>query len=107
MRNDSPCCIGGMPFGIWGVAAFLIFLVVALRVLYLNYKHGDPALKNLNTFLLAVFAARTLFFFFVFGAIQLDMAIFAGLIGFSVSVNGGVRRTPFPEDAPAVEPASA
>jgi O-antigen ligase len=81
-----------IPFGIWGVMAFLAFFVAGFRVLYLNFRHGDPALKNINTVLLSMFIARFIFFCTVYGAIHLDFLTFAGLVGMSVSLNGGVAR---------------
>jgi hypothetical protein len=79
-----------IPFGIYGVVAFCWFLYVGLSVLYRYWKFGDPALRNINTLLLAAFAARTLFFFVVFGSLYSDLAVFAGLLGFAVSLNGPV-----------------
>lgn len=81
-----------IPFGIWGMIALLWLLFAAGRVLYRNYRFGDSAIKNLNTFLWAAFVARALFFFAGFGSLHSDLTIFLGLVGFSVAVNGGVRR---------------
>jgi hypothetical protein len=77
-----------MPFGIWGAIGFVWFLAASLRYLYGNYRLGDPQLKQINTCLLAAFAAKVLFFTFVFGSFQNDLYFFAGLMGFSVSLNG-------------------
>src|SRR5882724_11747360 len=44
-----------LTFGIWGAIAFLWFLTAAVRVLYANYRNGDPALRTINTLLLASF----------------------------------------------------
>src|SRR5207244_1581023 len=55
-----------IPFGIWGVLAFLFFLGACFHVLFRNYRYGDPAAKHINTFLLAFFLTRAVFFFFVF-----------------------------------------
>lgn len=79
-----------IPFGIWGLLAFLAFLVAATRVLYRNYRYGDPLLRRINTLLFSFFVAKLIFFLGVFGAIHLDMAIFAGIVGLSVSINGGM-----------------
>lgn len=79
-------------FGIFGALAFIWFLAASLRVLYRNYRYGEPALRNLNTLLLAYFAARVVFFFFVFGSFHTDLFLFTGIIGLSVSLNGGVAR---------------
>src|ERR1039458_5335788 len=84
-----------IPFGIWGMLAFLGFLFAAGRVLYANYRYSDPALQLVNAILLAMFLKSGLLFFG--GALSSDMMTFASLVGFSVSLNGGVRQ-------PAVEP---
>jgi O-antigen ligase len=79
-----------IPFGIWGLVAFLAFVVAALRLLYRNYRHGDPSLRRVNTLLFSFFVAKLIFFLGVFGAIHLDMATFVGIVGLSVSLNGGM-----------------
>jgi O-antigen ligase len=77
-----------MPFGLYGMVAFVWFLTAALRVLYRNWKFGDPTLQNLNALLLASFAGRAFFFFSVFGGLHSDMSYFVGLLGLSVALNG-------------------
>ena len=77
-------------FGIPGVIAFLWFMTAGVRALYQNYKYGDEAHKRLNTFLLAYFLCKILIFFFIFGSFYSDMTLFAGLLGLSVAINGGV-----------------
>jgi hypothetical protein len=67
-------------------------LVVALRALYLNHRHSTPGLQTINTFLLAFFIARIVLFCFVFGGFHGDVALFVGVVGLSISLNGGVRR---------------
>jgi hypothetical protein len=81
-----------IPFGIWGVIGFLWFVIAALRVLYLNYRYADPALKTINSFLLALFAAHAIMFLFIGGDFSTEMSPFCGVLGLSVSFNGGVRR---------------
>jgi hypothetical protein len=81
-----------IPFGIWGVIAFLAFLIAAGRVLYFNYRNGVPELRNINIFLFALFIGQVIFFFLVFGAVNSDMPKFCGWVGLSVALNGGVRR---------------
>ena len=83
-----------VPFGAFGTLAFLAFCCAALRVLWLNHRHGDPALRLLNVFLLSAFVARFIFYWAVFGAFASDLAIFAGLAGLSVAINGGVCNAP-------------
>lgn len=91
-----------IPLGIFGVIGFLWFLVAGLRVLRNNFRHGDPELRQVNTFLLSYFIARTLYFCFVFGSFYGELAVFTGLIGLSVSINGGMRK---PAPAPIEKPA--
>jgi O-antigen ligase len=81
-----------IPFGVWGAAAFLWFLAAGWRVVYLNYRYGDPNLRIINSFLLAGFITRILIFMFIFGAFDGDMHFFVGYLGFSVCLNGGVCR---------------
>jgi hypothetical protein len=57
-----------------------------------------------NTLLLAVFAAQAVFFFTVFGALDSDMAFFAGVLGLSVALNGAdASRAQAEESATGVE----
>lgn len=79
-----------IPFGIWGVIGYLWFLVAALQALWRNYKHGDIEIKNINTLLLSCFIAKTILFLFIFGGFYSDLAVFLGIVGFSISVNGGI-----------------
>lgn len=78
-----------IPLGIFGVIGFLWFLTASIKTLVNNYRHGDPEHHQINTFLLAYFLTKTLFFFAVFGGFQNDLAIFVGLTALSVSINGG------------------
>ncbi len=81
-----------LPFGILGTIAFLWFFFAAFRGLYFNWRYGDLDLIHVNSLLLALFCARGLLFFFIFGGFYGDIANFVGLIGFSVSLNGGIRQ---------------
>jgi len=87
-----------MPLGIWGVIGFLWFLGASFHVLHRNYRYGNPVLRSANAFLLAAFVAQTIMFWFVFGSFFLDLPKFCGLVGMSVSLNGGVSR-PLPVTA--------
>lgn len=89
-----------IPFGIWGVAAFLWFTLAALKVLYRNYKYGDESLRFINTFLLAAYLVRLFMFLFIVGGFGSDMMYFVGLVGFGISVNGGMARRPAPAELP-------
>jgi len=79
-------------FGIWGVFAFIWFQVAAFRILHRNYRYGDPALKLVNSMLLASFIVKTLMFWLIAGGFYSDMLTFAGWLGLSVALNGGVAR---------------
>ena len=81
-----------IPFGIWGVIAIIWFWIACIRALYDNYHYGDPPLRNINIFLFAYFIAKVLSFLIVFGGLYGDMQGFIGIIGLSVSLNGGIRR---------------
>lgn len=81
-----------LPFGIFGAIAFIWLMVAGIRVMYHNYQFGDPAYRNLNTFLFAYFVVKVVFFFAVFGSLHSDLQLFLGLLGLSISVNGGVAK---------------
>ena len=81
-----------LTFGIFGSIAFVWLLVAGIRVFYQNYQFGDPAYHNINVFLLAYFVVKVIFFFTVFGGLYADLPLFMGLIGLSISLNGGVAK---------------
>jgi hypothetical protein len=81
-------------FGIYGCVAFVWFLFACHRLMWRYLKSGHPSLRNINALIFASFAAKTILFFFVFGALHTDMVSFAGLIGLSVALNAAV---PAPE----------
>jgi hypothetical protein len=81
-----------IPLGGLGVIAFAWLLYAGGRVLYQNYQFGLPQLKLANRFIFAYFLARIAFFVLVFGSFYLDLCVFTGLIGLSLSLNGGVSR---------------
>jgi O-antigen ligase len=81
-----------LPFGIFGVLGFVWFLVAVWRVLHRNYKYGDAQFLILNRFLYAFFFVRLFEFFFVFGALENHLPLFIGMVGLSISLNGGVAR---------------
>jgi O-antigen ligase len=80
-----------IPFGIFGALAFIWFLIAGGRVIWRNYRRGDPELKQINTFLLTFYLARVIVFFSVFGALELDLAAFVGIVGLSIALNRTVR----------------
>jgi len=83
-----------VPFGLPGAVAFACFLFASWRVLRRNYLYGDADLKNINTFLIAYFSARLLFYLSFYGQFDLDLMVFTGVVGLSISINGGVKSPP-------------
>ena len=83
-----------IPFGLFGTMAFIWLLGAGTKVMYRNYRYGDARLRRVNVTLLSYFLTQCLFFFFVFGAFNSQLSIFLGVLGFSVSLNGGVCRRP-------------
>jgi hypothetical protein len=81
-----------IPFGLGGVIGFLWLIGAGIKVLSNNFKYGDPAFQNINTYFLAAFIAKFIFFMGVFGSFAPDMASFLGMLGMSVSINGGMRQ---------------
>lgn len=81
-----------MPFGILGVVGFVWFLVAGGRVLYRNYKYGDPSLVRINRYLWVFFLIKIIIFLFIFGSFYSDLAYFVGPVGFSIALNGGLRK---------------
>ncbi len=79
-----------IPLGIWGAVGVVWFLAVAFRILHRNYKFGHPQLRTANALLLAMFVAYTIKFLFVAGGFHTEFPWFTGLLGFSISLNGGV-----------------
>jgi len=82
-----------IPLGLWGVVGFLWLLGAGVNVLYRNFRYGDPSLHNINAFLLAFFLMQSIVFFLIFGAFNGQLCIFTGLLGMSVSLNGGVAES--------------
>lgn len=81
-----------IPLGLWGAIGLLWLLGAGIKALYQNLRYGDPALHNINVFFLAVFIAQSIHFFMVFGAFDTQLYTFTGILGLSVSINGGVRK---------------
>jgi len=81
-----------IPFGIWGVIAFLWLMAAGFWVAYRNYRYGDPNLRTLNNFLWISYIYLCFRFFVVFGSFSSDMLYFSGLLGLSIALNGGVCR---------------
>lgn len=82
-----------IPLGIFGTIGFLWFMMAGFRLLLNNFRHGDPTNHRVNTFLLAYFVTKGLFFFVIYGSFQNDLALFTGVVALSTAVNGGVCKT--------------
>ncbi|HEY5041635.1 MAG TPA: O-antigen ligase family protein [Verrucomicrobiae bacterium] len=94
-----------LPFGMWGAIGFLWFTLAGLRIVYRNYKYGDPELKPANALILALNLQHFIAFFFLFGAFSDDMFSFAKFFGFSVALNWGMcGPKPQTAAAPRVKP---
>jgi len=93
-----------IPLGLLGAAAFLWLLGAGIKALYRNYRYGDPALRLVNTFFLAFFIAQMIFYLGVFGAFNSQLCLFTGILGMSVSINGGVRKPGKAMPARAAQP---
>lgn len=76
-----------IPFGLWGLAAFVWLLVAGVRFLYTTMKEAPPELQKINAFLLALFVAHILMFFFVFGSLHAELYHYTGILGLSVALN--------------------
>lgn len=81
-----------IPFGIWGTLAFLWLGGAGFWVLWRNWQHGDPSLRQVNTFLLSYFTARYIFYFAAYGKFDQDLFVFTGVLGLGIALNGGVRK---------------
>jgi hypothetical protein len=81
-----------IPFGLGGVIGFLWLIGAGVKVLCNNFKYGDPAFRNINTYLLATYITKIVFFLFVFGAFNGDMTGLLGILGMSVAINDGMRQ---------------
>ena len=81
-----------IPFGLPGMLGFLWFLWAGLRVTYQNYQFGNPEFHRANSYIFALFLVKSFFFFTVFGGLVTDFMQFTGLLGLSISLNGGVAR---------------
>jgi hypothetical protein len=90
-----------IPFGLWGALGFIWLLWAGGRLLYFNFRYGDPALQTVNSFLLSAFVAQTVLYLVVFGSFHGDLVKFTALFGLSIALNGGKCR---PAPAPARQP---
>jgi O-antigen ligase len=85
-----------IPLGVFGLAAFVWMLCAGVKVLYCNHRYGDTRLKSINCLLLSYFVAQSVCYFALFGAFNSQLPIFLGILGLSISFNGGVAKKPAP-----------
>lgn len=90
-----------IPFGIYGLVAFVWLVIAGWHFLYVTYRDSSPELRRINALLLACFLARALFFLAIYGAAAHDLFYLTGILGLSVALN--VRPRPKVEAAPAVD----
>jgi hypothetical protein len=76
-----------IPFGVYGLLAFMWLVAAGSVYLYKSYKQGLPELRSINAFLFASFLAKTLFFFSIFGAIANELYVYTGILGLSIALN--------------------
>jgi hypothetical protein len=89
-----------IPFGVFGLVGFVWVLTAGGRLLYYYHRFGNPELQRLNTFLLAAYFAKLVFFVLIFGSLRSDFFTFLGLIGLAVSFNGAPQTATEPEITP-------
>ncbi len=87
-------------FGICGVIAFLWFVFAGLRVMYCNFRYGDPALRTVNALLFILFFSEAASYLSCMAGLSLatDIGFFLGYLGLSIALNNGVCQ---PEPQPA------
>ena len=89
----------------WAMVLIGIWLAIGVAgvwALRQNCHYGDASLQTINRFLLTAFLVKIISFLFIFGGLSGDIAGFAGLLGLSVSLNGGIcRRARQPAATPA------
>jgi len=91
-----------LPLGIWGCIAVIWLFIAGGWALHRNYRYGDDRLKTINIGLLTLFITHIISFLFIFGDLAGDTVVFAGYLGLSISLNGGICRKTAP--APVTQP---
>jgi len=95
-----------IPFGAAGFITFVWLMVAGARFLYTTHQESPDDLRRINAFLLALFLARVLLFFAVFGSLYNELFLFTGILGLSVALNS-TRRQPSVELEPSAVEAEA
>lgn len=80
-----------IPFGIAGGVTFIWFLCVSLLRLRHLMRNCQPELLNINRILLAMFAAKTIFFIVFFGSFFSDLIAFVAVMGMAECLNATPR----------------
>lgn len=83
-----------IPFGVWGMLAFLWLGWVGIRFLRRQIVMGPPRLQTINRLLFASFVTNVICFFAVFGDLTTNLAQLVGLLGLAASLNGGATQQP-------------
>ncbi len=83
-----------IPFGIWGVLAFLWYGTAGLWAVYRNMKYGDQELRTINNVLFILFLNEFIAYISCFAglAISGDIGLMNGYLGMSVALNDGIRK---------------
>jgi len=79
-----------IPLGIWGIIVFLWFLIASLALLYEYYRSSPPELLTINRGLFVLFLVNAVVYFAFFGALDLDLQKFTGIVGLSVALNSKI-----------------
>jgi hypothetical protein len=92
-------------FGVWGLLAFLWLVLAGLWLLARNFRNGQPALRSINTYLLANYLAVAMLYFTYSGTLYWHLRNFTGLLALSVMLNAGLAgRSERPATVPASKP---
>jgi hypothetical protein len=84
-----------LPFGLWGLIAYVWFMATGLWVVYCNWKHGDPALQSINLMLFVLSLYEFLTFASCISGLPFTggVGFWAGNVGLSLALNHGVCRS--------------
>ncbi len=78
-------------FGIFGTIGFLWFAIAGVVYLVKCYRYGPLELRLINTFILAYFLMRLVYFLIFYGQFADDLFVFTGILGLGVAINGNGR----------------
>lgn len=94
-----------IPFGVWGVLAFLWYSGAGLWVLYRNVRYCGPEMRTINNVLFILFFNEVVSYVSCIGGLALptDIILLNGYLGMGVMLNNGVCK-PVRAEAPAPDP---